>query len=107
MRSSCCAFVTVPVEHYCPVTFGQKLDPEGIYIKTYVPELKGMPAEYIFSPWLAPLEVQQASRCVIGVDYPLPIVDHSTAGTLCCEKLKTILLSVQSLSAEPSRTAVH
>ena len=100
MRSSCCAFLSVPVEHYCPVTFGQKLDPEGLYIKTYVPELKDFPVEYIYCPWLAPLEVQMASGCRIGVDYPLPVVDHNTAGALCCEKLKTILLSVHCLSVE-------
>jgi cryptochrome len=38
-----------------------------------------MPAKYIFSPWTAPLAVQQKAGCIIGQDYPLPIVDHDVA----------------------------
>eukprot|EP00798_Chlamydomonas_sp_ICE-L_P006232 gene6232-2852_t len=38
-----------------------------------------MPAKYIYEPWLAPTEVQKKAKCIIGVDYPRPIVDHSIA----------------------------
>lgn len=36
-----------------------------------------MPAKYIYEPWLAPLEVQRKAGCIIGKDYPRPIVDHA------------------------------
>ena len=35
-----------------------------------------MSTEYVYEPWKAPLEVQKEAGCVIGVDYPAPIVDH-------------------------------
>ena len=44
--------------------------------RKYVPELRSFPKEYIFEPWRAPLDVQEAAGCVIGRDYPEPCVDH-------------------------------
>ena len=35
MRSSCSAFLMTPIEHYCPITFGQKIGPKGQYIRTH------------------------------------------------------------------------
>ena len=46
MKSSCSAFITGPVEHYCPVTFGKKLDPHGEYIRRYLPQLQFYPGEF-------------------------------------------------------------
>lgn len=43
MKSSCSAFITGPVEHYCPISFGKKLDPHGKYIRRYLPELQQYP----------------------------------------------------------------
>lgn len=43
MKSSCSAFITGPVEHYCPISFGKKLDPHGEYIRRYIPELQHYP----------------------------------------------------------------
>ena len=40
MKSSCSAFITGPVEHYCPITFGCKIDPHGHFIRRYIPELQ-------------------------------------------------------------------
>lgn len=39
--------------------------------------MKKLPAEYIYEPWTAPRSVQEAAGCIIGRDYPRPIVDHS------------------------------
>lgn len=61
---------------YSPVAFGKKTDPQGAYIKKWLPQLANMPAKYIFEPWKAPLSVQQQANCIVGVDYPNPIVDH-------------------------------
>lgn len=91
MKSSCSAFINGPVEHFCPVTFGKQIDPTGVYVRTFCPELKDYPDEYIYCPWMAPIDVQIAAGCRIGIDYPNPIVDHATAGFLCCEKLRSVM----------------
>jgi hypothetical protein len=41
------------------VSFGKKTDPEGKYIRHYLPVLKDMPKKYIYEPWKAPLDVQR------------------------------------------------
>lgn len=51
--------------------------------------------EYIFSPWTAPLSVQIQAGCQVGQDYPSPIVDHRTAGVVCCEKLRLVMAMLQ------------
>jgi deoxyribodipyrimidine photo-lyase len=48
-------------------------DPQGNYIRTWLPELRDVPLNYLFEPWKMPQKVQQSARCVIGVDYPAPI----------------------------------
>ncbi|KAE8622837.1 hypothetical protein XENTR_v10005409 [Xenopus tropicalis] len=64
---------------FCPVRFGRRSDPEGNYIRKYLPVLKNFPAKYIYEPWTAPEEIQKQAGCLIGKDYPLPMVDHKTA----------------------------
>merc|ERR1712130_274776 len=60
-----------------PVKFGRKWDPNGNYVRKYCPELKEMPLRYLFSPWTAPIHVQEVAKCRIGIDYPEPIIEHS------------------------------
>ena len=43
MKTSCSAFLTGPVEHYCPITYGRKVDPHGAFIRKYIPELQNYP----------------------------------------------------------------
>lgn len=62
-----------------PVTQGQRFDPEGDYVRKYVPELARMPARFIHAPWLAPKDVLQQAGVQLGKNYPLPIVDHASA----------------------------
>eukprot|EP00945_MAST-04E_sp_MAST-4E-sp1_P007315 g7315.t1 len=64
---------------YGPVSFGKKTDKEGEYIRKYVPVLRNMPRKYIYEPWNAPMAVQENAGCIVGKDYPLPIVDHKIA----------------------------
>jgi deoxyribodipyrimidine photo-lyase len=62
-----------------PVTQSRKFDPNGDYIRRYVPELAGLSDEAIHAPWeLGPLELA-AAGVTLGVDYPTPIVDHAEA----------------------------
>ena len=48
-------------------------------IHRYVPELANFPVEFLYEPWKAPLDVQKKAGCIIGKDYPSPIVDHERA----------------------------
>ncbi len=50
--------------------------------------MQDMPAKYIYEPWLAPLSVQRAANCVIGTDYPAPIVDHAVASKANMSRMK-------------------
>jgi deoxyribodipyrimidine photo-lyase len=62
-----------------PVLQGKKHDPEGAYVRRWVPELASVPGRYIHAPWEMPPDVQRAVGCTIGHDYPVPIVDHAWA----------------------------
>ncbi len=62
-----------------PVTQGQKFDPQGVYVRRWVPELRAVPDAFIHAPWQMPLALQDEIGCRIGVDYPAPIVDHAMA----------------------------
>ncbi|HUQ11149.1 MAG TPA: deoxyribodipyrimidine photo-lyase [Steroidobacteraceae bacterium] len=62
-----------------PVAQGEKFDPDGDYVRTWVPELALMPGKYIHAPWLAPTEVLAAAGVRLGANYPRPIVDHAQA----------------------------
>lgn len=62
-----------------PVLQSAKFDPEGAYIRRWVPELARVPAASIHAPWQMPPDVQRQSGCVIGRDYPAPLVDHEWA----------------------------
>jgi deoxyribodipyrimidine photo-lyase len=62
-----------------PVLQGKKHDPDGAYVRRWVPELANVPDKYLQEPWQMPDAVQQQAGCRIGVDYPAPIVDHHAA----------------------------
>lgn len=62
-----------------PVLQGQKFDPQGAYVRCWLPELARVPGRFIHQPWRMPLEVQREAGCTIGRDYPAPIVDHAWA----------------------------
>jgi deoxyribodipyrimidine photo-lyase len=62
-----------------PILQSKKFDPHGNYIRRWVPELAGVPERYIHSPWEMPDELCKQVGCVIGQDYPAPIVDHFMA----------------------------
>ena len=62
-----------------PFTQGEKFDPNGDYVRKYVPELAKLPKKYIHQPWAAPKEVLDQSGVELGKTYPKPLVDHKTA----------------------------
>ena len=54
----------------------RRFDPDGEYVRRYVPELRDVPDARIFEPWTMAAEEERAAGCRIGVDYPAPRVDH-------------------------------
>ncbi|XP_029952200.1 cryptochrome circadian regulator 5 [Salarias fasciatus] len=73
---------------YSPVAFGKKTDKRGDYIKKYLPVLKKFPEQYIYEPWKAPLSVQRAAGCIVGQDYPRPIVEHEVISKTNIQRMK-------------------
>ncbi|NXX75599.1 CRY1 protein, partial [Urocolius indicus] len=90
MWLSCSSFFQQFFHCYCPVGFGRRTDPNGDYIRRYLPVLRGFPAKYIYDPWNAPESVQKAAKCIIGVNYPKPMVNHAEASRLNIERMKQI-----------------
>lgn len=77
MQSATTGINTVRI--YSPAKQALDQDPEGRFIKLWVPELEGVPVSWLAEPHKMPLAQQIASGCLIGKDYPAPIVDHATA----------------------------
>jgi deoxyribodipyrimidine photo-lyase len=64
---------------YNPARHQERYDPDGSYVRRWVPELARVPAALLSEPWRMSDEEQEAAGCVIGRDYPEPIVDHAAA----------------------------
>ncbi len=62
-----------------PFTQGEKFDPNGDYVRKYVPELSKLPKKYIHRPWEAPPHILAQANVKLGETYPKPIVDHKQA----------------------------
>jgi deoxyribodipyrimidine photo-lyase len=60
-----------------PVLQSERYDPDGRYIRRFLPELTRVPDDKIHEPWTMTADEQKAARCRIGADYPAPIVDHA------------------------------
>lgn len=73
---------------YNPSSQAKNYDANGEYIHRYVPELKDVPLKYLFEPWTMSIEQQKESSCVIGDDYPVPIVDHKQARAQALERYR-------------------
>ncbi|HEY3598185.1 MAG TPA: deoxyribodipyrimidine photo-lyase [Paraburkholderia sp.] len=65
-----------------PVTQSEKFDPQGRFIKRYLPQLEKMPPKWIHAPWLADDEQLTQWGVMLGENYPRPIVDHAEARQL-------------------------
>lgn len=77
-------------------------DPEGVYVREFVPELRNMPSKYIYAPWTAPIEVQKSAGCIVGKDYPKPIVDHAVASKA---NIARFMAAQSSKTSAPSSAA--
>lgn len=85
MQSGTTGINTVRI--YSPIKQVEDQDPSGDFIRTFVPELGGVPDEYLSEPHKMPQSIQSKVGCRIAKDYPPPIVDHKTAYRLAKERI--------------------
>ena len=77
MQSGTTGINTVRI--YNPIKQGLDHDPKGIFIRFWVPELSNVPLVHLHTPWTMNAKDQELARCVLGQDYPLPLIDHEEA----------------------------
>ena len=73
-----------------PILQGQKFDPQGAYVREWIPEIAGLPDHCIHEPWKAPTEALASAGIVLGEQYPQPIVDHFAARDAALEAYQVI-----------------
>jgi len=73
-----------------PVAQGEKFDPQGRYVRRWVPEVAGLPDRWVHAPWTAPPMVLAEAGVRLGATYPRPIVDHNEGRERALAALKTV-----------------
>ena len=103
---SCSRFFHQYGRCYSPIAFGKKTDPTGEYIRKWLPKLKNYPTKYIYEPWTAPMNIQNTSGCIIGVDYPKPIIDdHTTISKFNMGRMKAAYAGTATATATVNGSA--
>ena len=77
MQAGCAEYVEMRV--YNPTKQALEQDPQGSFIRKWCPELRAVPLRYLHEPARMPKAAQRDACCVIGADYPRPIVEHQQA----------------------------
>ena len=72
---------------YNPVKQAQDHDPQGLFVRRWLPALRRVPDVWLFEPWRMPPEVQDRCGVRVGVDIPLPLVDLTAATRAAKERL--------------------
>ena len=88
-----------------PVSQSKKFDPDGAYIRRWVPELSELPNEFIHEPWKADGLAQQLANARIGEDYPLPIVDLRETRQNALDAYRQVRSLLQSPATVPDGDA--
>ena len=73
-----------------PMLQQRKFDPDGEYVRRWVPELADVPDSHLVEPWTMSEGDQQMAGCVIGTDYPEPIVDHAEERRVAQERYRAV-----------------
>lgn len=72
---------------YSPTKQAQDQDPEGVFIRRWVPELARVPLPYLAEPWKMDISVQRMCGCILGEHYPAPIVDDKLAAKVAKDRM--------------------
>jgi deoxyribodipyrimidine photo-lyase len=83
--AGCGADATPFFRIFNPITQGRKFDPDGVYVRRWVPELSQLPYSWIHAPWNAPQSVLQEADVELGTTYPFPILNHAEARSRALE----------------------
>jgi deoxyribodipyrimidine photo-lyase len=86
-----------------PITQSRRFDPDGEYIRRYVPELASLEAPAIHAPWERPLETAGAG-VTLGETYPYPIIDHATAREVTLRRFEIARESTRNRSHDGEET---
>lgn len=73
-----------------PVLQGRKFDPDGAYVRHFIPEIEKLSNDDIHAPWKASAEALSAAGIQLGKTYPVPMVDHAEARARALAAYKTI-----------------
>ena len=73
-----------------PILQGERFDPQGAYVRHYVPEIAALPDDVIHKPWTASPSLLSQCNIKLGRDYPLPLVDHGTGRDRALEAFKSL-----------------
>ncbi|MEM8597667.1 MAG: deoxyribodipyrimidine photo-lyase/cryptochrome family protein [Pseudomonadota bacterium] len=85
MQSGVTGINTVRI--YNPVKQSKDHDPEGVFLRRWLPELAGLPTKRLHEPWRATAAEQEAAGCVIGRDYPMALVEPVAAARAAKERV--------------------
>ncbi len=95
-----CGFDAAPYFRvFNPVLQSLKFDPEGAYIRRWVPELRHLPIEYLHAPWKAPVAVLERARITGGKTYPQPVVDPEKGRELALEAYEEMKSAIKTSQA--------
>ncbi len=90
---------------YSPAKQVSDQDPCGLFIRRWLPELANVPDSWLAEPHRMPPEIQKRSGCVIGKDYPAPIVEHTSA--VAAARHRLTLVRREPLAKEESRRVLN
>ncbi|KAH7926248.1 hypothetical protein BV22DRAFT_1104439 [Leucogyrophana mollusca] len=88
MWLSCSAFFSMYYRVYGVKSFPEKFDKTGKLVRKFCPELAKFPDKFIYTPHLAPVDVQEKAGCIIGRDYPFPMLDKKVEKERCIQRVK-------------------
>jgi deoxyribodipyrimidine photo-lyase len=76
---------------YNPARHQERFDPDGAYVRRWVPELRDVPLARLAEPWTMTPDEQEGAGCVIGRDYPAPIVDRRVERARAAERFRAVV----------------
>lgn len=83
---------------YSPTKQAQDQDPQGEFIRRFIPELAGCPTAFVHEPWLMSRDDQKRFGCWLGKDYPKPLVDHQAAAKSAQQRIYAIRRSTAAVT---------